>query len=1386
MTTIDELKVMISADPSGLVEGFARAEGAVSGTAARIAGKAGMSIDQLLAKFDPATASAQRMGRELAALFAAQEAGINIAGGFAASYDTIIEKYDLGALAAQRAAAAQKELVESARAGATAENSQRAVNDLLGVTPRPQHEASAMRSDATAAFGDLIRQQDAEAAALAEKWRNVTAAVGAAAAQLRAWQEAGEQGRADLAADKARAAFDELIGVQERATLSARESAAAFQDAFAAGDQRLANIGAGVAEAARLTQAETERSAATLQRYVDIADPAAAIERRRAADIEAVTNALKVQGATTEKRASVLAAVNATYDQQAESLRRLTDSTGRYTLSSGQMQNALRQVPMQMTDIVTSLLAGQPPLMVLLQQGGQLKDAFGGAVPALKAVGGYILGLVNPMTLSAAAVAALAVAWAKGSEEASAFNKALALTGDYAGITASRAQDMARQMAAAGGTVSGAMEALTAAATTGKLTGESLKLVASAAMAMEEATGKAVGETVKEFVRLQDDPVSALMKLNEEMHFLDAATYQRIRTLAEQGREEDAAAEATKVYAQATVDAAGRVIENLGYLEKAWRGIRGAASDAWDAMQGIGREKTLAEKIADQEKIVQDLMKRISQTGSASPSFFEQAAAALGGGGIVPPGMANLTIPADADIMAEQKRLDELYRQLDLETDITATVAERTRLNKEGVEATARLDDQLAAARTNEEKRLDLRRKAEADFARAEAAGRAYSQAEREKILAGIDKKYPAVPDAAQREIEKLRENTAGYEAQAAATAKLTQAEKDRVEWRTRLSALEEKRKAGGDAVLSPDERSVYARRDEISAGYDAQAEAARKAKAREDEIAAAKKGGTTTAAVRELQALREREASLRAQLTSTEKLTQDEKALAEFNQKIADLKSKPILTAAEKSVLATEAETRAQLDQNVAVAKEVELKLQSIKAQERLKGILESIDAAQENQRRQYIEQLTGVGMGSQVQDRIRAQQGIIRDYNREIAQYQKQAVATSEGVLEIQARLAEALAAQRDYYAELDRLNGDWQNGASEAFQNYIAEAKDVAGQTERIFSSAISGVEDLFVRLSTTGKASVKDLVTAVQADLARLTFRRGAAAIYDEVLGSLSGGGSGKAAKGAGGGGLGSLISELFGGSSRDAVSSDRVGRASLTGTLTKSGLGAAPSVGLSTEAKAAAGSCGCAGEVVGEMTDQMGSVFDSATDTLGSIADDAWSSLTGIAENATSGFSSIVQGLIQFLIASSASGSSSGGGGIFSIVSSLFGSGKGDKGASGGSFDGILSDIGSFFSADSGGVGSLSKGGLASGGLATPGSFYEVNERGPELYTTSGRTYLMAGGAGGYVTPLTSGSGGAGSSLNLQQNFYLQDGRSVIENRRAIANAALSGLGRVRK
>jgi lambda family phage tail tape measure protein len=77
------------------------------------------------------------------------------------------------------------------------------------------------------------------------------------------------------------------------------------------------------------------------------------------------------------------------------------------------------------------------------------------------------------------------------------------------------------------------------------------------------------------------------------------------------------------------------------------------------------------------------------------------------------------------------------------------------------------------------------------------------------------------------------------------------------------------------------------------------------------------------------------------------------------------------------------------------------------------------------------------------------------------------------------------------------------------------------------------------------------------------------------------------------------------------------------------------------------------------------------------------------------------------------------------------------------------------------------------GGRAVGGGVDPNTFYEVNEKGPELFNQGGRSYLMTGANGGSVTPLTSGAGpgvaaisnsagGSSISINAPVSVITQD------------------------
>lgn len=388
--------------------------------------------------------------------------------------------------------------------------------------------------------------------------------------------------------------------------------------------------------------------------------------------------------------------------QSREALTRFDDALTRTGNTARQNAAALRGVPAQFTDIFVSLQGGQAPLTVLLQQGGQLKDMFGGIGPAAKALGGYILGLINPFTVAAAAVGALALAYYKGSSEADAYNKGLILTGNAAGTSAGQLATMAQQVSATIGTTGAAAEVLAKLAGNGKIASGSFVEISEAALQMEKATGRAIDETVAEFAKIAKDPVAAAKELNDQYHFLTAAVYSQIVALKEQGDTIGAAKLLTDTYANTIQERSGQITQNLGLIERGWNAVRDAAKGALDATLSVGREQTLAQQ-------AQELRTKLANPSSYStiPIFGDDN-----------PDMTKVGRTREDD----QKQLDFLDLQIEAEKTRTKFIGDRRKIEDDGIEATARADARHLATLSNAEKRALEIKKINEDTAKIRAA----------------------------------------------------------------------------------------------------------------------------------------------------------------------------------------------------------------------------------------------------------------------------------------------------------------------------------------------------------------------------------------------------------------------------------------------------------------------------------------------------------------------------------------------------------------------------------------------------------------------------------------------------------------------------------------
>jgi lambda family phage tail tape measure protein len=281
--------------------------------------------------------------------------------------------------------------------------------------------------------------------------------------------------------------------------------------------------------------------------------------------------------------------------------------------SAGQFNAAMRGLPAQMTDVVTSLQGGQSPLTVLLQQGGQIKDQFGGIGAAARGLGQYIAGLANPVTLLAVAVAGLGIAAFKGASEQQALRDQMVLNGNAAGMTMGRFDELAKSVQASTGvTIGAARDLAAAAAATGTFTSGSIQAATSAMGRIQQLSGASADQIAKDFGTMQNGVAKWAAEHNRQYNYLTAAQFAYIRQLEQQGKTEEAIRLNSELLDKAL---AGRT-RQLGLLERGWEGVKGAASRAWDAMLNIGREDTLDQKLAKAQAKLADLERSLAGGGT--------------------------------------------------------------------------------------------------------------------------------------------------------------------------------------------------------------------------------------------------------------------------------------------------------------------------------------------------------------------------------------------------------------------------------------------------------------------------------------------------------------------------------------------------------------------------------------------------------------------------------------------------------------------------------------------------------------------------------------------------------------------------------------------------
>lgn len=363
-----------------------------------------------------------------------------------------------------------------------------------------------------------------------------------------------------------------------------------------------------------------------------------------------------------------------------EALSRQEAAARRAGISVGQYSAAMRTLPAQFTDIATQLAGGQSPFLILLQQGGQIKDQFGSVQGALSGVGEYIrsmAGMISPTTIAIGAlvgtIGLLAAASYSSAEQFDQVARSVIMMGGAGFASMQQLNQAAEEVAGKTNTsISSTVDTLVTLNDTGKYTADQMKLIATSITLMGKA-GSDTKAAMSDFGKIVSDPVKGLASLNEQYGFVDEAMMKHIIQLRKQKGEEAAVAEAIQLYADVMTKRAEETNKATDNIGQVWDTLKKSASDNF---RDIGiTVRAWGNQVIDifnlVEASIKDLFLNITSLDAKFTGTVVGWAEKVPGGGALAnflgmdvEGMKKAGVEADKEIAANKKRYDELWKRV--------------------------------------------------------------------------------------------------------------------------------------------------------------------------------------------------------------------------------------------------------------------------------------------------------------------------------------------------------------------------------------------------------------------------------------------------------------------------------------------------------------------------------------------------------------------------------------------------------------------------------------------------------------------------------------------------------------------------------------------------
>lgn len=410
-----------------------------------------------------------------------------------------------------------------------------------------------------------------------------------------------------------------------------------------------------------------------------------------------------------------------------EALSRQEAAARHAGISVGQYSAAMRTLPAQFTDIATQLAGGQSPFLILLQQGGQIKDQFGSVQGALSGVGEYIrsmAGMINPTTIALGGligtIGLLAAAAYNSSEQFDQVARSVIMMGGAGFSSMQQLNQAAEEVADKTNTsISSTVDTLVTLNDTGKYTASQMKQVATTITLMGKA-GNDTKAAIADFGKIVSDPVKGLASLNEQYGFVDEAMIKHIIQLRKQKGEQAAVTEAINLFAGVMAKRAEETNNATDNIGRTWESLKKGASDTFGEI-GV-TVRAWGNQIIDIFELVKasikDLFLNITSLDAKFTGTIAGWAEKIPGGGALAnflgvdvEAMKKAGDEADKEIEANKKRYNELWKRV---TDPNAqakyereargsTVAGEGGTSRESIDAVSKLA-QDSAKKTKEAK----------------------------------------------------------------------------------------------------------------------------------------------------------------------------------------------------------------------------------------------------------------------------------------------------------------------------------------------------------------------------------------------------------------------------------------------------------------------------------------------------------------------------------------------------------------------------------------------------------------------------------------------------------------------------------------------------------